>query len=162
MPRQNRRRVLLDENSAPKVVAAVSAGGVVVDHTAGGIEVVLVTPYRRRVWCLPKGTLEQWESPESAAVREVREETGLQARIVDKLDDITYWFYASSTTRVHKTVHFYLMQSLGGDVTQHDGEIAEARMFPLLEALDLLAYPGERAVMEKAIDRLVGQPLPAP
>jgi 8-oxo-dGTP diphosphatase len=134
----------------------VSAGGVVVSGAEGDFDVVLVTPNHRRVWCLPKGTLEAGESPEAAAVREVREETGLSAEIIEKIDEIAYWFYTPARLRVHKVVHFYLMRCLGGDVRNHDQEIAEARHFPLLDAPDLLAYRGERGVVEKAIERLLG------
>ena len=122
----------------------------------GDFDVALVTPNHRRVWCLPKGTLEVGESAEEAAVREVREETGLQAEIVEKIDQISYWFYTPTRTRVHKVVHFYLMRALGGDVRDHDQEIAEVRLFPLLDVLDLLAYRGERGIVEQAIARLLG------
>jgi 8-oxo-dGTP pyrophosphatase MutT (NUDIX family) len=137
-------------------INAVSAGGVVLSGPEGDFDVALVTPNHRRVWCLPKGTLEAGESAEEAAVREVREETGLHAEIVEKIDQINYWFYTPARTRVHKVVHFFLMRSLGGDVYDHDREIAEVRLFPLLEAPELLAYRGERGVVEQAIDRLLG------
>lgn len=154
MPRQ-RPRDRPQSDDVP-TVAAVSAGGVVISGGEGDYDVVLVTPLHRRVWCLPKGTLESGESAEEAALREVREETGLEARIIEKLDAITYWFYTPSRTRVHKVVHFYLMRCLGGDVARHDHEIAEVRLFPLLEAPGLMAYRGERGVVEKAVERLVG------
>lgn len=155
MPRQRPRGSPRSDEDAP-TVAAVSAGGVVVGGADGDYDVALVTPLHRRVWCLPKGTLEAGESPEEAALREVREETGLEARIVEKLEAITYWFYTPNRTRVHKMVHFYLMRCLGGDTARHDHEIAEVRLFPLLEAPELLAYRGERGVVEKAIERLLG------
>lgn len=135
---------------------AVSAGGVVVAGAEGDFDVALVTPNHRRVWCLPKGTLEAGEGPEAAAVREVREETGLDAEIIEKIDEISYWFYTPTRARVHKVVHFYLMRCLGGDVHDHDHEIAEARLVPLLDAPELLAYRGERGIVEKAINRLLG------
>jgi ADP-ribose pyrophosphatase YjhB (NUDIX family) len=155
MQRQQRRSRGALTSDAP-TIHAVSAGGVVVSGGEGDYDVALVTPNHRRVWCLPKGTLEAGESAEAAAVREVREETGLSAEIIEKIDDISYWFYTPGRARVHKVVHFYLMRCLGGDTRQHDQEIAEARLFPLLDAPDLLAYRGERSVVEKAIERLLG------
>jgi ADP-ribose pyrophosphatase YjhB (NUDIX family) len=137
-------------------INAVSAGGVVVNGGEGDYDVALVTPSHRRVWCLPKGTLELGESAEAAAVREVREETGLSAEIIEKIDQISYWFYTPARTRVHKIVHFFLMRSLGGDVRDHDQEISEVGLFPLLEAPELLAYRGERGIVEQAIGRLFG------
>ena len=155
MQRQYPRTRAIPTSDAP-TINAVSAGGVVVSGAEGDYDIVLVTPNHRRVWCLPKGTLEAGESAEAAALREVREETGMQAEIVDKIDEINYWFYTPGRLRVHKVVHFYLMRCLGGDMRDHDQEIAEARLFPLLEAPDLLAYRGERGVVEKAIERLLG------
>ncbi|MGI8913799.1 MAG: NUDIX hydrolase [Chloroflexota bacterium] len=156
MERHFPRSRAVPTSEAP-TVNAVSAGGVVISGATGDYDVVLVTPNHRRVWCLPKGTLEAGETPEAAAVREVGEETGLRAEIIEKIHDISYWFYTPARVRIHKVVHFYLMRSLGGDMRDHDQEIAEARLFPLLEAPELLAYRGERGVVEQAIDRLLGQ-----
>ena len=149
-----------DSSGEPLTIDAVSAGGVLVAGADGDYDVALVTPLHRRVWCLPKGTLEAGETAEAAALREVREETGLDAELVEKLDAITYWFFTPSRTRIHKTVHFYLMRAVGGDMGRHDHEIAEARFFPILEAPTVLAYQGERAVVEKAIAKLL-PPAPA-
>lgn len=134
----------------------VSAGGVVYRRRKGRLEIALAARRTRRgelAWGLAKGAIEPGEAVESAAVREVREETGLEARIEAPLGDIRY-FYVWEGVRVRKTVHFFLMRSTGGRVSLHDHEMEEVRWFPLEEALKLAAYRGEREVLERAAERL--------
>ena len=134
----------------------VSAGGVVYRRRKGRLEIALAARRTRRgelAWGLAKGAIEPTEAAEAAAVREVREETGLEARIEAPLGDIRY-FYVWEGVRVRKTVHFFLMRSTGGRVSLRDHEMEDVRWFPLEEALKLAAYRGEREVLERAAERL--------
>jgi 8-oxo-dGTP pyrophosphatase MutT (NUDIX family) len=130
----------------------VSAGGVVYRRGDAGVEVALAARRTRRgqlAWGLPKGAIETGEEMEDAAVREVREETGLEAEIESSLGDIRY-FYVWEGTRIRKTVHFFLMRATGGDVSQHDREMEDVEWFPLGAAVRKAAFRGEREVLERA------------
>jgi 8-oxo-dGTP pyrophosphatase MutT (NUDIX family) len=134
----------------------ISAGGVVYRRRRGRIQVALAARRTRRgdlVWGLPKGEIEPDETPEAAATREVREETGLQARIEESLGEIRY-FYVWEGVRVRKLVHFFLMRATGGNVSEHDEEMEDVRWFPLAEAANTAGYKGERRVVERAVERL--------
>ncbi len=108
-------------------------------------------------WTLPKGTPSGGESLEETALREVREETGLDVRILEPVGEIHYTFTRAGT-RIRKTVHHVLMVSTGGDLARHDVEFDEVRWVPFLEAAHLLSYETEREIVERArpaIDALV-------
>ncbi len=132
-----------------------SSGGVVFRRRNGRVEValVLVESRKGRVWCLPKGLVEAGESPESAAVREVREETGLDGKVLEKIDDVRYFYClkeGNRTVRVLKTVSFFLMEYTGGDTRDHDREVVDSRWFTLDDALESVAYGDERKILEMA------------
>ena len=134
----------------------VSAGGVVYRRSDDGVEIVLAARRTRRgdlAWGLPKGLIEPEETPEEAAVREVREETGLEAEVEASLGDIRY-FYVWEGVRVRKAVHFFLMRATGGDVSLHDHEMEDVQWFPLSVALRRAKYKGEREVLQRARERL--------
>jgi 8-oxo-dGTP pyrophosphatase MutT (NUDIX family) len=131
----------------------VSAGGVVVHEG----RVLVIVPTRRAadgslVLALPKGHLDGEETAEQAAVREVREETGVQAELVEDLGDVRYW-YVRDGQRVAKSVRFFLFRYLSGDIADHDDEVLEARWLELERARVELTYPGERKMVELAIAR---------
>ena len=131
----------------------VSAGGVAWRRGDGGVEVALVLVGPKRRWQLPKGIVEEDEAPLAAALREVREEAGLETTLDAELETIEYWYVATrgaARVRYHKFVHFFLLAWQGGDVRDHDHEVLEARWFPIAEAVERLAFPNERQVVTQA------------
>ncbi len=154
--RAKRRRAKAAARRMP-TTREVSAGGVVYRRTdAGDLEVVLASRRTRRgdlAWGLAKGGIEPGESRERAAVREVREETGLIAEIEADLGDTRY-MYVWEDVRIRKTVHFFLMRSIGGDIDERDDEMEEIRWFPLERAMKRAAYRGEREVLGRAAELL--------
>ena len=131
----------------------VSAGGVLVRRGDDGPEVLLASRRTRAgklVWGLPKGLVEEGESPEDAARREVREETGYDGAIREPLGDVSYWFVWEGT-RIRKTVHFFLMDATGDDPGERDTEMEEVRWFPLQEAERVAGFDSERDVIRRAL-----------
>lgn len=141
---------------------ATSAGGVVYRRTPAGLEIVLAHRRSPALWALPKGTPAGDESVEQTALRETSEETGLAVQIEQPIGPISYTFVRGST-RYHKTVHFFLMRPVGGDLDDHDHEFDECRWIAIPEALKLMSYPTERQVVEQAEQILEPGPArPAP
>ncbi len=138
----------MPKRSTGRVRDAVAAGGVVIRRGDRGDEVVIAG--REGMWVLPKGTPDPDERIEETATREVREETGLDVRIVRPLGTIEYWF-ALPRRRVHKTVHFFLMEALGGDTSRHDHEYEEVRWVPVEDAKRLLTFDTYREMLERAL-----------
>jgi len=132
----------------------ISSGGVIYRETGGRIEVALTQTSRGPMWCLPKGRVEDQETLEEAAIREVREETGLFGLIERPLKPIEYTYQARTRdgqrTAVAKTVHFYLMAFRDGCTTDHDSEVIDVRWFTLDVAGRLLHHAGERDVLALA------------
>jgi 8-oxo-dGTP pyrophosphatase MutT (NUDIX family) len=126
-----------------------SYGGVVIR----GEELLVITPAGKRVTGLPKGGPNRGETPEQTAVREVREETGINATVREPLGDVRYW-YRRGGRRVHKTVHFFLCDFVSGSTADHDHEVDEARWIPLADAPRVLSFAGERALIEGALSKL--------
>jgi 8-oxo-dGTP diphosphatase len=131
----------------------VSAGGVVFRRRGSLVEVALISVGGEPRWQLPKGIVDAGETAEAAALREVREETGLAAEIVAPLEVIEYWYFSKGTgprVRYHKQVHFFLMRYESGDVSDHDAEVNEARWVEITEAVCALTFKSERKVVEQA------------
>ena len=135
----------------------VSAGGAVFRDQGAISEVALISVGNPPRWQLPKGLVDRGETPETAALREVREEAGIDATVVEKIDTVEYWYQAKSEgkrVRYHKFVHFFLMSYVAGNVMDHDHEVNEARWVDIDAALELIAFQSERGVLEKARARI--------
>lgn len=114
------------------------------------VEVALISVGPQNRWQLPKGIVDKGESTEAAAVREVREEAGVDTSVVGLIDKTEYWYYDKRQgVRFHKFVYFYLLRYESGDVKDHDDEVNEARWVELEEAIEILAFDSERKVVEK-------------
>jgi len=136
-----------------------SAGGVLVKVIRGRPMLAAIRPRGKPegLWALPKGKIDPGERPETTAVREVREETGVEGTLVEKLGDVKYTYTRRGGERVFKIVSFYLLRAGRGRIDQIEKamriEVEEARWLPLDEAPRLLAYGGERQIALKARDR---------
>ena len=136
-----------------KRVDEVSAGGLVVD-TTGKLGLLIGrrdqkdTSGKRILWSLPKGHIEEGETPEEAALREVHEETGIESIIEKSLGVIDFWFMAGGK-RIHKTVHHYLFRESGGFLAPQETEVDEVAWFPLSEIVERLAYPDEKKLIAR-------------
>ncbi|MEX2599073.1 MAG: NUDIX hydrolase [Dehalococcoidia bacterium] len=135
------------------VVQAVSAGGVVYQRVEGELLMALCGRIRQGTWNLPKGTPDDGESIEETALREVREETGLEVEIEGDLGHIDYTF-SRPAERVNKRVHFYLMRMSGGALEDHDPEFDVVKWFPARQALSLLTFPTESEIVRRALEAL--------
>ena len=137
-----------------RAVTATSAGGIVIRHDSGRAWIVVGSRRRERdgwTWTLPKGTPKAGETREETALREVAEETGLQVRITAPFESIEYWFVQGGQ-RIHKTVHYYLMDEVGGDLAGHDHEFEQVRWITFDEASTMLTFETERALVARAAE----------
>lgn len=131
----------------------ISAGGVAFRESGNDVEIAVILTLHEKRWQLPKGIIDPGETPEQAALREVREEAGIDCGLIAPIDVIEYWFVdrrGGEPVRIHKSVHFFLMKYLSGDVADHDDEVAEARWVKIGDALNGLAFETERVCVQKA------------
>lgn len=135
----------------------VSAGGVVFRANAGeGFEVAVIRTHEGR-WQLPKGWIEDGEATEVAAIREAREEAGVDAEVVAPIGDVRYTYvstYEAEPARVSKIVHMFLLRYISGDTADHDDEVTDARFVAIDEAIRMLAFKDERNIVTQARDML--------
>lgn len=134
-----------------------SSGGVIFRKANNEIEVALIAIKNRKIWTLPKGLIDKGESDEEAAIREIVEETGLYGKIINIIGEKSYWFYIKGENiKCKKTVVYYLLQYLGGDVEKHSWEVDEAKWFLIDDAIAKVNYKSDMEVIRKAKDYLLG------
>lgn len=141
-------------------VEEFSAGGFVLDRSGHRPQAALIARRDRRgrlIWSLPKGHIEEGETAEDAAVREVFEETGITSSIVSSLGTIDFWFMADDR-RIHKTVHHFLLEAHDLELSDADAEVTEVAWVPLDEVADRLAYPDERRLVARVEEALADLP----
>jgi 8-oxo-dGTP pyrophosphatase MutT (NUDIX family) len=137
----------------------VSAGGVAFRRDGSKVDVVLIAVGGNNRWQLPKGLVENDEKPEVAAVREAREEGGVQTEVVEHIETIEYWYAGldkGERVRFHKRVHFFLLRYISGETSEHDWEVDEARWVSIDQAVPQLTFENERRVMERARELIAG------
>ncbi|HET6594316.1 MAG TPA: NUDIX hydrolase [Anaerolineales bacterium] len=137
----------------------VSAGGVAFHWRESEPEIAIVSVKPKLRWQLPKGIVDPGETPQVTAVREVREEAGIETDLIRLIETIEYWYRSvkyGKPVRYHKFVHFYLLEYKSGDVTNHDHEVEESRWVSFDEALEMLDFKSERDVVEKAREMIAG------
>ena len=136
----------------------MAAGGVVFREGEEGIEIVLVSRRAGGLFALPKGKVDPGEQVVQTAVREVLEETGLEAEILDALGEVRYWFTDETKERVDKVVHFFLMRPTGGDTADHDHEFDDVGWFHLAEAERLLTHKNQLHILHRAAELIAKLP----
>ena len=135
----------------------ISAGGVAFRNIKGRVEVAVISVGVESRWQLPKGIVDKGESTEAAALREVREEAGIDTSVLSLIDKTEYWYYDKrQRVRFHKFVYFYLLRYESGEVTDHDDEVNEARWVGIDEAIEMLAFDSESKIVEKATTMISG------
>ena len=139
-------------------IEEVSAGGLVLDRSSTPWKAALIARVDRRgrlIWSLPKGHVEAGETNEQAAIREVEEETGIQSSVLMLLGTIDFWFMAEEK-RIHKTVHHFILDAQGGELSDEDREVDEVAWIPIDEVEGKLAYSDERKLMARVPELLAG------
>ena len=151
-----------DNPSTTKVetLDQISAGGVAFRWQDSNLEIAIVCVRPKLRWQLPKGIVDPGESPAMTAVREVKEEAGIETELIKLIETIEYWYRSVKNgrpVRFHKFVHFYLLEYTGGDVLNHDHEVEESRWVSFDDAVEMLAFESERGVVVKAQEMITAR-----
>lgn len=137
-----------------KNIVEISSGGVIFRKTDDTFEVALISKRKGKIWCLPKGHIEEGENLKMAAVREVKEETGLAGEVVERISDIIYWYTnrnkKGELVKIFKRVYFFLIKYVDGETKAHDFEAEDAQWFPIEKAKKILSYKNEIDIIKKA------------
>jgi 8-oxo-dGTP diphosphatase len=133
-----------------------SSGGVIFRRSGESVEVALIATKKGSLWTLPKGLIDKGEIPADTAVREIIEETGLVGSVVASLGDRSYWFYLKDeNVKCRKTVSYFLLKNVGGDIEKYGWEVDDAKWYPIDEAIAKVFYKSDREILEKAKEKLL-------
>ena len=160
MPKKHGSQSASTSTAKVETLDQVSAGGVAFRWPDSEPQIAIVSMKPKLRWQLPKGIVDPGETPEITAVREVREEAGIETKLLDLIETIQYWYRSTKygkPVRFHKFVHFYLLEYVSGDLLNHDHEVEEARWVSFEEAIERLAFKSERDVVENARDMILNQ-----
>ncbi|MBI5682013.1 MAG: NUDIX hydrolase [Deltaproteobacteria bacterium] len=141
-----------------KTERQISSGGVIFRKTLEQTYVALISVKNGKVWTLPKGLVEKGENIARTAHREVKEETGLDGKIIKNIGHIQYFYCHKENDemiRFFKIVYFFLMEYADGDVQDHDTEVTDCQWFPIDDAIQLVRYEDEKGILKKARDMIV-------
>lgn len=134
---------------------AFSAGGVVYKFENGELKILLISTKEGKTWSLPKGLIEKGENAKETALREIKEETGIDGKIIDEIGETSYWF-SMEGEKYFKTVKYFLVQYTGGQINPQ-WEISSAQWFSPEEALEKLTYKTDKEILKKALEKIYGQ-----
>ena len=129
-----------------------SAGGVVYKKEKDKIFILIGQHSGHKGWVFPKGLIgdhKKKEGKEDTAIREVKEETGVEANIEKALTPITYWYVWEEEKR-RKTVYYFIMKATGGKIENHDWEMSDVKWVNVEKVEDTLTYPSDKKVWEEA------------
>lgn len=140
---------------SPTIKYLNSAGGAVFRRTDDSFEVALIATKNKTVWTLPKGIIDKDENPEETAVREIKEETGLTTMVIDVLGERSFWFFLKDKNiKCKKTVKYFLLEYISGNIEDYGWEVDEARWFDIEDALKLVSYKSDIEILQKAKEKL--------
>jgi 8-oxo-dGTP diphosphatase len=133
------------------IIYLQSAGGVIFKKEDSLFYVALIAIKNKTIWTLPKGLIDEGESIEESAIREVREETGLIGSIVKKIGEKSYWFYLrEKNAKCRKKVTYFLIRYEGGNIDDYCWEVDEARWYEINEAIKMVSYKSDKDILKEA------------